>query len=247
MRSHRFGFGLATGWLVLAVLVAGADFATAQGKGPDKARGHDKASKHVDRHPAKHAGKPHDKGKARLVTPGPKGVKAPAGKAPAARGRGVVAPRGPRVKGPAGAPARVGRPQGRPGVAGHAEKTGAGGTHGLKAKAIKQARFAKEQRKHLKHMARIQRIEGLAKTHGKAKLREKAGSLRAKELRRHRKTMAKLRGVTAPRLRPGASTGKALPGRMPHMKPGKPLRLRPGAPKVAPPIPKPAPARPATP
>lgn len=54
------------------------------------------------------------------------------------------------------------------------------------------SRIAKEQRKHLKNMARIQRIAELGREDGKAELLGKAEALREKEQARHQRAMKRL-------------------------------------------------------
>jgi hypothetical protein len=263
MRSFLLRTGLASGLLLLAVLISSPDLAEAQGKGQGQGQGQGQAKRQGQgkgQGQAKRQGQGKGQGQAKrqgqgkgqgvvgkgqVVLPGSKEGKElkrfEKGGQPAARAPGAKGPQG-KVRGTS--PARAGRALRQPGATAPGRKMLKDRPRNAKAKAVKQARFAKEQRKHLKNMARIQRIEALGKEHKRAALSEKASTLRAKEQRRHRKAMGKLRGTTSPRPRSGTA-GKALPGKMPHMKPGKPLRLKPGKPVA--PIKKPAPARPAAP
>lgn len=107
-----------------------------------------------------------------------------------------------------GKPANMGRPDGMPGegAPGKAERRGPegagepsvgqdeaqrGGAGPAEAASI-ASRITKEQRKHLKNMARIQRIAELGREDGKAELVGKAEVLREKEQARHQRAMKRL-------------------------------------------------------
>ena len=88
-------------------------------------------------------------------------------------------PEGVGKPGDAGKPEGVGKPE------------GAGKPESPEAAAVTD-KIRKEQRKHLRNLARINRAADVAKEHGKADIEQKTVMLRAKEYKRHQRVIDRL-------------------------------------------------------
>lgn len=121
-----------------------------------------------------------------------------------------------------GKPEGVGKPEdkGKPETAGEVAKKPE--TPDTPEVAAVKERIRKEQHKHLKNLARINRVFDVAKENGKADLAEKAGTLRKKEYARHQRVIDRLQqerrrllgdpGQERPETR---NAGKAVEGEAP--------------------------------